>query len=67
MAEGVDWAWVPMCHDCGALLEGDPDDRPEGGPDGLAICGPCARRRDEEADLAMLDARDGDLDGIIEW
>jgi len=59
--------WVLVCHRCGALLGDDPDDEPEGGADGLPICGPCARTHDEEADLSMLDARDGELDGSIEW
>jgi hypothetical protein len=55
------------CHRCGRLLLGDPDDDPAGGPDGQPICGPCARNRDEEADLAWLDMRDGELDGSIDW
>jgi hypothetical protein len=25
------------------------------------------RNRDEEADFAMMDMRDGELDGIIDW
>ena len=67
MSDGPEWTWTMTCHRCGGVLGDDPDDQPEGGPDGLPICGPCARARDEEADLSMLDARDGDLDGIIEW
>ncbi len=31
------------------------------------MCGECARDRDEEADFAMMDMRDGELDGIIDW
>jgi hypothetical protein len=48
-------------------LDDDPADDPEGGPDGAPICGACARTRDEETDLAMLDLRDGSLDGVIDW
>ena len=55
------------CHRCGVPLLGDPDDQSDGGPGGLPLCGACARMRDEEADLAMMDMRDGELDGIIEW
>jgi hypothetical protein len=55
------------CHRCGTPLLGDPDDAPHGGVDGLPLCGECARNRDEEADFAMMDMRDGELDGIIDW
>lgn len=55
------------CHRCGSPLLGDPDDEPDGGADGLPMCGDCSRNRDEEADFAMMDMRDGELDGIIEW
>jgi hypothetical protein len=55
------------CHRCGSPLLGDPDDEPDGGVDGLPMCGECSRNRDEEADFAMMDMRDGELDGIIEW
>jgi hypothetical protein len=55
------------CHRCGAPLLGDPDDEPHGGAHGLPLCGECSRNRNEEADLAMMDMRDGDLDGIIDW
>ena len=54
------WAPATLCERCGRLLDGDPDDDPMGGAHGLPICGACARARDEEADLAMLDMRDGD-------
>ena len=56
-----------VCARCGTPLDGDPDDDPSGGSDGTPICGACARSRDEEADLAMLDLRDGELDGTIDW
>ena len=56
-----------FCHRCGVQLLGDPDDAPDGGVDGLPLCGECVRNRDEEADLAMMDLRDGELDGIIDW
>jgi hypothetical protein len=55
------------CHRCGTPLLGDSDDEPDGGVDGLPLCGECARNRDEEADFAMMDMRDGELDGIIDW
>jgi hypothetical protein len=61
---GADWL---ECHRCGAPLLGDPDDEPRGGAYGLPLCGACARNRNEEADLAMMDMQDGELDGIIEW
>jgi hypothetical protein len=63
----LDESWPLACHRCGAILGHDADDRADGGPDGLPICGPCARSRDEEADLSWMDARDGELDGTIEW
>jgi hypothetical protein len=56
-----------FCHRCGAQLLGDPDDAPDGGVDRLPLCGECVRNRDEAADLAMMDLRDGELDGIIDW
>jgi hypothetical protein len=59
--------WSSPCERCGRPLLDDPDDDPAGGAYGLPICGPCARARDEEADLAMLDLRDGELDGTVEW
>ena len=55
------------CHRCGSPLLCDPDDEPDGGVDGLPLCGACVRDRDEAADLAMLDQQDGELDGIIDW
>jgi hypothetical protein len=56
-----------MCHRCGAPLFGDPDDEPDGGIDGLPLCGECARNRDEAADFEMMDLHDGELDGVIDW
>jgi hypothetical protein len=55
------------CHRCGAPLLGDPEDEPGDEADGLPLCGECVRNREEEADFAMMDLQDGDLDGIIEW
>ncbi len=55
------------CHRCGSPLLGDRDDEADGGVDGLPLCGACVRDRDEEADLAMLDQQDGEMDGIIDW
>jgi hypothetical protein len=56
-----------LCGRCGLPLDVDPDDDPVGGPFETPICGACARDRDEDADLAMLDLRDGSLDGTIDW
>jgi hypothetical protein len=64
--ESVDTSWLD-CHRCGSPLSGDSDDEPGGGVDGLPLCGERVRDRDEEADLAMMDKRDGELDGIIDW
>lgn len=53
------------CERCGCRLLDDPDD-PIGGAMG-PLCGECVRERDFEADTSYLDARDGSLDGIVEW
>jgi hypothetical protein len=66
-ALGDEAAWVLVCERCGRPLGVDPDDDPVGGADGLPLCGACARDRDMAADLAMLDMRDGELDGTIDW
>jgi len=58
--------WL-VCDQCGAPLGDDPDDDPVGGPGSTPLCGECERNRDMEADLAMLDAQDGELDGMIDW
>jgi hypothetical protein len=42
------------------------DDEPDGGVDGLPMCGECARNRDEAADFEMMDLADGELDGSID-
>lgn len=55
------------CHRCGTTLFGDPDDEPDGGVDGVPLCGECARNRDEAADFEMMDLQDGELDGVIDW
>lgn len=55
------------CHQCGAPLGDDIDDDASGGSHGQPICGECDRNRNLEADLAALDARDGSLDGAIDW
>ena len=60
----ADWLGCPRC---GAPLLGDPDDEPHGDAYGLPSCGACTSNRNEETDLAMMDMRDGNLDGIIEW
>ncbi len=54
------------CHRCGAPLLGDPDDEPDGGVDGLPMCGECVRNRDEAADFEM-DMQDGELDGMADF
>ena len=55
------------CHRCGTLLAGDSDDEPDGGVDGLPLCGECVRNRDEAADFEAMDLVDGELDGVIEF
>jgi hypothetical protein len=55
------------CHRCGAPLLGDPDDEPDGGVDGLSLCGECGRNRDEAADFEAMDMLDGELDGMIDF
>lgn len=60
----TDWL---TCHRCGAVLGDDPDDDPAGGPDGLPLCGECDRNRNMTADLEALDARDGEIDGMIDF
>jgi hypothetical protein len=58
--------WL-VCERCGTALGADPDDDPVGGPGGTPLCGECERNRDMEADLSMLDAQDGSIDGMIDW
>ena len=60
-------AWSETCHRCRRPLGFDLDDEPEGGVDGLPMCGECARNRDEAADFEMMDLQDGELDGVIDW
>ncbi len=55
-----------FCSGCGRPLGGDPEDDPTGEA-GMPICGECNRSRDLDADLEMLDASDGTLDGNIDW
>jgi hypothetical protein len=42
------------CASCGAFLGGDPEDDPTG-DDGRPICGECARERDFDVDLQLMD------------
>ena len=49
---------VGGCHRCGAPIDE---------VDGLPLCGDCVRDLDEEADLAVMDLQDGELNGIIGW
>ena len=60
-------SWPLDCHRCGTPLSGDPDDEPDGGSDGLPMCGECVRNRDEAADLEMMDMNHGELDGTIDF
>ena len=64
MSTEDDWL---NCHRCGQPLGNDPDDEPDGGVDGLPMCGECDRNRNFEADLGALDAQDGSIDGMIDW
>lgn len=71
----VDWRGRPdnpqrepelSCQRCARPLGDDPDDDPAG--DALGpLCGECVRVREFEVDLMYLDARDGSLDGEVEW
>ena len=54
------------CHRCGTLLGNDVDDEPDGGIDGLPLCGECVRNRDEAADFEGMDLMDGEIDGMID-
>ena len=60
-------AWPPGCHRCGAPLLGDPDEEPDGGVDGLALCGECGRNRDESADFEMSGLAEGEIDRVSDW
>ena len=64
MSLETDWL---NCHRCGTPLGNDPDDEPDGGVDGLPMCGECVRNRDEAADFEQMDLQDGELDGTIDW
>jgi hypothetical protein len=55
------------CHRCGQPLGNDPDDDPDGGADGLPLCGECARNRDEAADFELSGLGDGEIDRVIDW
>ena len=44
----------------------DPDDEPDGGTDGLPMCGECARNRDESADFDESGLGDGEIDRVID-
>mgnify|MGYP001825889890 CR=1 FL=1 len=52
------------CHRCGQLLGNDPDDEPDGGVDGLPMCGECARNRDESADFDESGLGEGEIDRV---
>ena len=64
MSSEGDWQ---VCERCATPLGDDPDDDPAGAPGGTPLCGECGRNRDMEADLSMLDAQDGSIDGMIDW
>lgn len=68
MVEGQhDDTWSVNCHRCGKPLGSDADDEPDGGADGLPMCGECARNRDEAADFEMSGLGDGEIDRVIDW
>ena len=54
------------CHRCGTPLRNDPDDDPQGGVDGLPMCGECVRNRDEAADFEESGLGDGEIDRVID-
>ena len=55
------------CHRCGQPLGTDPDDEPDGGSDGLPLCGECARNRDEAADFDESGLGEGEIDRVMDW
>ena len=57
--------WV-NCHRCGTPLGTDPDDEPDGGVDGLSMCGECARNRDEAADFDESGLGEGEIDRVAD-
>ncbi len=63
----LEMEFTEPCHRCGTPLGNDPDDDPDGGVDGLPMCGECVRHRDEAADFEAMDMQDGELDGVIEF
>ena len=64
MSPEDDWL---NCHRCGTPLGDDPDDEPDGGVDGLPLCGECERNRDEAADFESSTCRTASIDGMIDW
>ena len=54
------------CPRCGTMLGNDIDEEPDGGVDGLPLCGECVRNRDEAADFEGMDLIDGEIDGTID-
>ena len=52
------------CHRCGQPLGNDPDDEPDGGVDGLPMCGECVRNRDEAADFDESGLGEGEIDRV---
>lgn len=51
------------CGQCGRLLDGDPDDEPDGEGPGRHLCGECRRAREFD-DLFLIDvAADDEVDG----
>jgi hypothetical protein len=55
------------CHRCGQPLGSDLDDEPDGGVDGLPLCGECARNRDEAADFDESGLGEGEIDRVMDW
>ena len=66
MDDERDDRWAGPCHRCGQPLGHDPEDEPDGGVDGLPLCGECVRNRDEAADFEESDLVDGEIDGLME-
>jgi hypothetical protein len=53
------------CATCGRALNGHSDEDPTGDV-GQPICGQCVRDREGDFDLFLMDAADGELDGVID-
>jgi hypothetical protein len=63
---GLDGDGTLRCGSCGRILDGDLEDDPLGNG-GRPICGECNRARNFDVDLEVMDAADGQLDGMVDF